>query len=64
MTKNTTENSFTTPPGVDILAVTERLYGLARSQLATGFDVNGQAVCQEDFAIVNRARKAIDTAKK
>lgn len=41
----------TNPAAKDILALTEKLYGLASRQIASA-----QHVSQEDIAIVNRAR--------
>jgi hypothetical protein len=46
-------------PRADILALTKTLLGVATSRLASGQDVT-----QENFAIVNRARKAVARAER
>lgn len=40
-------------------AILTLLVDLAKAQLQTGHDINGQPVTQEDFAIVNRARTTL-----
>ncbi|MEM5330861.1 hypothetical protein VSR34_30295 [Paraburkholderia sp. JHI2823] len=45
-------------------ALLERMYQLARRQLATGYDTTGRPVCAADFAITNSARKLIEELKR
>jgi hypothetical protein len=42
----------------------EKMYQLARRQLATGYDTTGRPICATDFAITNNARKLIDELKR
>ena len=43
----------------DILALTEKVYGLAKAHIASG-----QQVSQEDIAILNNSRKVITKARE
>ncbi|WP_434717191.1 hypothetical protein P5X00_40060 (plasmid) [Paraburkholderia sp. A2RO-4L] len=42
----------------------ERMYRLARRQLATGYDTTGRPIGPSDFAITNSARKLIEELKR